>query len=234
MLEAYTTLGYLAARTSRVELLAWVTGVVYREPGMLAKLVTTLDVLSERAGVARHRRGVERGRVARARPAVPAARRAVRAAGGGAADLPADVGRRRRPVRGQALPARAHAQLAAAVTRPHPPILIGGGGEQKTLRLVAQYADACNLFAGAGPGAQARRAARALRGRRPRLRRDREDRDDAARPGPERREVDEMLSQLKHLAGLGVSEAHCIVPRVWETERLAQIGREIMPAAAQM
>src|SRR6476660_5134346 len=46
MLEAYTTLGYLAARTSKVELIAWVTAVVYREPGLLAKLVSTLDVLS--------------------------------------------------------------------------------------------------------------------------------------------------------------------------------------------
>src|SRR3954447_6742393 len=47
MLEAYTTLGYLAARTSKIQLLAWVTAVVYREPGLLAKMVTTLDVLSE-------------------------------------------------------------------------------------------------------------------------------------------------------------------------------------------
>src|SRR5262252_11099187 len=46
MLEAYTALGYLAACTSRIELLAWVTAVVYREPGMLAKCVTTLDVIS--------------------------------------------------------------------------------------------------------------------------------------------------------------------------------------------
>src|SRR5215475_2965254 len=46
MLEAYTTLGYLAARTRNVELLAWVTAVVYRDPGLLAKIVTTLDVLS--------------------------------------------------------------------------------------------------------------------------------------------------------------------------------------------
>ena len=47
MLEAYTTLGYLAARTSKVELLAWVTAVTYRDPGMLAKIITTLDVLSK-------------------------------------------------------------------------------------------------------------------------------------------------------------------------------------------
>ena len=59
MLEAYTTLGYLAARTSTVELLAWVTAVSYREPGMLAKLVTTLDVLSG-PGLAGYRRRLER------------------------------------------------------------------------------------------------------------------------------------------------------------------------------
>ena len=64
MLEAYTTLGYLAAVTERVELLAWVTAAVYREPGLLAKEVTTLDVLSQRPRLARHRRGVERGGVA--------------------------------------------------------------------------------------------------------------------------------------------------------------------------
>jgi len=61
MLEAYTALGYLAARTSRIELLAWVTVVAYREPGLLAKCVTTLDVLSGRPRMARHRRGLERG-----------------------------------------------------------------------------------------------------------------------------------------------------------------------------
>ena len=58
MLEAYTTLGYLAARTSRVELLAWVTAVSYRDPGLLAKIITTLDVLSRAArGSASARRG---------------------------------------------------------------------------------------------------------------------------------------------------------------------------------
>ena len=114
MLEAYTTLGYLAARTSTVELVSWVTAVVYREPGMLAKLVTTLDVLSGgRAWLGIGAAWNEAGG-ARPRAAVPADRRAVRAAGGDAADLPADVERRRRPVRRQALPAGAHAQLAAA------------------------------------------------------------------------------------------------------------------------
>ena len=115
MLEAYTTLGYLAARTSRIKLLGWVTAVVYREPGLLAKAVTTLDVLSEgRAWLgigAAWNEPEARG----LGPVVPADRRAVRAARGGAADLPADVERRRRPLRRHALPARAHPELAAVV-----------------------------------------------------------------------------------------------------------------------
>ena len=124
MLEAYTTLGYLAGRTQTVQLGALVTEMTYRHPGLLAKIVATLDVLS--------------------------GGRAVRAVGEDAADLPADVGPgQRRAVRGPALPARRDPVLAPQpLSRPHPEVLVGGGGERKTLRLVAQYADACNLFAG--------------------------------------------------------------------------------------
>ncbi len=93
MLEAYTTLGYLAACTSRAKLLTLVTGAVYRYPGVLAKIVTTLDVLSGGRGLAWHRRRLERGGVARARHPVPAGRRTIRAARGNLADLPADVAR---------------------------------------------------------------------------------------------------------------------------------------------
>ena len=69
MLEAYTALGWLAAKTERVKLLTMVTAVVYREPGLLAKAMTTLDVLSGGRVDPRHRRGVERGRGPRPRPA---------------------------------------------------------------------------------------------------------------------------------------------------------------------
>src|SRR5512146_3282527 len=89
MLEAYTTLGYVAACTSRAKLVTLVTGTVYRHPGVLAKIISTLDVLSGGRG-------------------------AVRAAGADPADLPADVARRRDPVRGAALPARPAAEPAAA------------------------------------------------------------------------------------------------------------------------
>ena len=124
MLEAYTTLGYLAAVTEKVELLAWVTAAVYREPGLLAKEVTTLDVLSRgRAWLGIGAAWNEEESV-RARAAVPAHGRAVRAAGGDAPDLPADVERQRRALRGEALPARPDPQLtpvgaAAASADPH-------------------------------------------------------------------------------------------------------------------
>ena len=118
MLEAYTTLGFLAGVTERVRLHVLVTAVVYREPGMLAKMVTTLDVLSGgRAGLGLGAAWNEDGS-AGSRRAVPFDEGAIRAPRGDAADLRADVERRRRGVRGDALQARAHAQLA---TEPQPP-----------------------------------------------------------------------------------------------------------------
>ena len=144
MLEAYTTLGFLAARTDRVRLGTMVSGVTFRPPALLVKAVTTLDVLSGgRAWL-----GSAPATTAR-RPRPWACRcpgpRAVRAAGGDPADRGPDVGRDDAPFEGR------HYRLggrwaARCPQRPRPPILIGGTGERKTLRLVAQYADACNLF----------------------------------------------------------------------------------------
>lgn len=145
MLEAYTTLGFLAARTSRVGLGTMVSAVTFRPPALLIKAVSTLDVLSGgRAGAVRDRRRAPRRRGAGDGPAVPAGGGTVRAAGG---DPPAgvpDVGRGRVAVRGGALPAGAPDREPAAGAASE-----GADrrrGERKTLRLVARYADACNVF----------------------------------------------------------------------------------------
>jgi F420-dependent oxidoreductase-like protein len=147
MLEAYTTLGYVAARTERMTLGVLVTGVMYRHPGLLAKIVTTLDVLSRgraRLGVGaswydREQRGL-------GVPVVPVAERFERLEETLRICLQMwsdDDG----PFHGR------HYQLAetlcvpAPISRPHPPILVGGGGERKTLLLAARYADASNVFA---------------------------------------------------------------------------------------
>ena len=146
MLEAYTTLGYVAGLTERMTLGVLVTGVMYRHPGLLAKIVTTLDVLS--GGRARLGIGAswyEREQRGLGVPVVPVAERFERLEETLQICLQMwsdDDG----PYQGR------HYQLAetlcvpAPISRPHPPILVGGGGEKKTLLLAARYADACNLF----------------------------------------------------------------------------------------
>jgi F420-dependent oxidoreductase-like protein len=147
MLEGYTTLGYVAAETERMTLGLLVTGVMYRHPGLLAKIVTTLDVLS--GGRARLGVGAswyEREQRGLGVPVVPVAERFERLEETLQICLQMwsdDHG----PFRGR------HYQLAeticspAPLSRPHPPIMVGGGGERKTLLLAARYADASNLFA---------------------------------------------------------------------------------------
>jgi F420-dependent oxidoreductase-like protein len=147
MLEAYTTLGYVAARTEHMTLGVLVTGVPYRHPGLLAKIVTTLDVLS--GGRARLGIGAswyEREQRGLGVPLAPVAERFERLEETLRICLQMwsdDDG----PFHGR------HYQLAETrcvpqpLSRPHPPILVGGGGERKTLRLVARYADACNVYA---------------------------------------------------------------------------------------
>jgi len=158
MLEAYTTLGFLAAHTKTVELQALVTGVTYRHPGLLAKIVTTLDVLSGgRAMLGIGAAWYEREHLGLGVPFPPLSERFERLEETLQIVLQMwsdDDG----PYEG------VHYRLAESIcsppplTRPHPPIMIGGSGEKKTLRFVAKYADACNLFAGPDTGPDALRA----------------------------------------------------------------------------
>ncbi|KRA28100.1 MULTISPECIES: LLM class F420-dependent oxidoreductase [unclassified Nocardioides] len=149
MLEGYTTLGYLAAATERVNLSLLVTGVTYRHPGLLAKVVSSLDVLSRgRAQLGIGAAWYDREHDGLGVPFPPLAERferleeTIRIVEQMWSD---DDG----PFEGN------HYQLAETICLPKPvrgrvPLMIGGQGERKTLRLVAQYADACNLFTGEG------------------------------------------------------------------------------------
>lgn len=153
MLEGYSTLSYLAAHTSTVELQLLVTGVTYRHPGLLAKIVSTLDVLSGgRAVLGLGAAWYEREHAAFGVPYPPLAERFERLEETlqivhqmWSDDDGPFVGK--------------HYRLAETINspqplrRPHPPIMIGGGGEKKTLRLLARYGDAGNLFAGPESGA---------------------------------------------------------------------------------
>jgi F420-dependent oxidoreductase-like protein len=146
MLESYTTLAYVAAKTDRLRLRTLVTGVTYRHPGLLAKTVTTLDVLSRgRAELGIGAAWYEREHIGLGVRFPPLAERFERLEE--ALQICLQMwSDENGPYDGR------HYQLAetlcvpAPISSPRPRILIGGGGERKTLRLVATYADACNLF----------------------------------------------------------------------------------------
>jgi F420-dependent oxidoreductase-like protein len=214
MMEGYSTLAFLAAHTESVRLGLLVTGVTYRHPGLLAKTVTTLDVLSEgRAQLGIGAAWYEREHKALGVPYPPTAERFERLEEALQVCLqmwdPANNG---------AYEGR-HYQLAETlcvpppVSSPRPSILIGGGGERKTLRLVARYADACNLF-GATP-AELSHKLDVLRRHCDDVGRDMADiritmlyRGAGLAPG----ETDLLLSQLSDMAKVGVQEAIVVPP----------------------
>ena len=146
MLEGYTALGYLAAVTERVRLGLLVTGVTYRHPGVLAKIVTTLDVLSKGRGeLGIGAAWYDREHVGLGIPYPDLSERFERL------EEALQICLQMWSDNDGAYEGT-HYQLAEtlnvpqSITQPHPPILIGGSGEKKTLRLVAKYAQACNLF----------------------------------------------------------------------------------------
>jgi F420-dependent oxidoreductase-like protein len=151
MLEGWTTLGYIAAATQRVKIGTLVTGVTYRHPGLLAQTATTLDVLSEgRSFFGVGAAWYEREHKALGVPFPPISERFERLEETLqiALQMWSDNDG---PYEGKYYQLAETICVPPPIQRPHPPILIGGTGEQKTLRLVAQYADACNLFAPDGP-----------------------------------------------------------------------------------
>ena len=146
MLEGYTTLGFIAGQTKRLKLGLLVTGVTYRYPGLLAKIIATLDVLSEgRAFLGIGAAWYEKEHLALGVPYPELKDRF------GMLEEAIQIceqmwSENDGPFEGK------YYSLAETICRPRviqtprPPILIGGGGEKKTLKLVAKYADACNLF----------------------------------------------------------------------------------------
>ncbi|MDQ1708720.1 MAG: hypothetical protein QOG49_105 [Frankiaceae bacterium] len=145
MLEAYATLAYLAARTESAQLGVLVTGVTYRHPGLLAKIVATLDVLSGgRAVLGIGAAWYAREHAALGVPFPPLAERFERL------EEALQICRQMWDPANDGPYAGKHYTLAETLCSPlplhRPDVMVGGAGERKTLRLVAQYADACNLF----------------------------------------------------------------------------------------
>ena len=233
MLEAYTTLGYLAAHTSRINLLAWVTAVVYREPGLLAKMVSTLDVLSEgRAwlGIGAAWNEEESRGIGLFFP--PMAERFERLEEALEICLQMwsdDDG----PYDGKHYHLERTLNSPQPLTRPHPPILIGGSGERKTLRLVARFASACNIFA----GPDLPHKLDVLRGHCDAVGRDYDEIEKTVLgpldPGPNGEKVDDLVSDMRRIAGLGVTHYHGSVPDAASLRAIQLLGERVVPVVAE-
>lgn len=234
MLEAYTALGYLAAKTERVKLLTVVTAVVYREPGLLAKAVTTLDVLSG----------------GRAMLGIGAAWNEEEARGLGLS-FPSTAERFERleealqickqmwseddgPYEGEHYRLERTLNSPQALSRPHPPILIGGAGERKTLRLVAEYADACNIF----DTPELAHKLEVLRDHCERLGRDYAEIEKTAQVrfdlGPHGERVEQTIEHLHELADLGIEVVHGTLVNVTRPGTLELMAERVIPAAAAL
>ncbi|HKT01774.1 MAG TPA: LLM class F420-dependent oxidoreductase [Rugosimonospora sp.] len=232
MLEAYTTLGFLAAHTTRAQLVTLVTGTVYRHPGILAKIVTTLDVLSGgRAWLGIGAAWNEEESVGLGIPFPPVAERFERLEETLQVCLQMWSGDDK-PYHGRHYQLERPLNSPQSLTRPHPPIMIGGSGERKTLRLVARYADACNLF-------PAPDVAHKLDVLREHCAREGRDYDSIRKTayyrfdvGPDGERVGQTIEDLQRLAGLGFDLALGQVVDVFSVTPLEIIGRDVIPAVS--
>jgi F420-dependent oxidoreductase-like protein len=236
MLEGYNALSYLAGVTGRVKLGTLVTGVHYRYPGLLVKTATTLDVLSGgRAylGIGagwneRESRGLgvpfpsTRERFERLEETLQIAQLMW------SGEVESYEGE--------------HYHLAEALnspqalSEPHPPIMIGGMGEQKTLKLVAQYADACNLFIYGGSDA-VRHKLGVLRGHCEDVGRDYEEiertglgtanlSEDAMKP-------EDVINLCREMNEAGIQHLIFNMPNINDIAPLETFGEKIIPAVAE-
>jgi F420-dependent oxidoreductase-like protein len=234
MLDAYSALNYFAGITQRVRLAALVTGVVYRHPGLLIKAVTTLDVLSRgRAELGIGAAWYEREALGLGVPFPPLKERferldeTLRIAHQMWSDDP-------KPFAGKHYQLQEPINRPRAISRPHPPIMIGGMGEKKTLRLVAQYADATNMFA-FGPAEELTRKLMVLRKHCESAGRDYDSIERTALTVIDLRTttVADALARCRELASAGIQRLIIMVPNAHEVEPLRTIGRELIPAVAE-
>ena len=227
--ESYTTLGYLAACTSHAALLTVVTGTVYREPGLLGKIVTTLDVLSDgRAWLGIGAAWSEEESRGLGIPFPPLAERFERL------EETLQICQQmwhgdEHPYNGKHYRLERPLNSPQSLSRPHPPIMIGGGGEKKTLLLVAKYADACNLVADGDPA----RKLGVLRRHCEAVGRDYETiYKTAYYPVDTGKGTARIIDELGRLAELGFDAAIGSVTGVWDITPLEVIGDEVIPVVA--
>ncbi len=237
MLEGYSALSYLAGVTRWAKLGTLVTGVIYRYPGILVKTATTLDVLSG----GRAYLGIGAGWNERE-------------AKGLGVPFPSTAERFERleealqiahqmwsgevaPYDGKHYHLEETLNSPQVLSNPHPPVMIGGMGEKKTLRLVARYADACNLFAYGGPDV-IRHKLDVLRGHCEDVGRDYEEIERTAlntvNLAPDGMTTEEVIGMCRALNEAGIDHLILNMPNVHEIRPLEVFGEEIIPAVASL
>ena len=234
MLEAYTTLGFIAGVTSRAKLIAIVTAAAYRHPGMLAKAVTALDVLSGgRAWLGIGAAWNEEEARGLGIPFPPLAERFERLEETLQICLQMWAGDTT-PYRGEHFQLERPLNSPQSLSRPHPPVMIGGMGERKTLRLVARYADACNLF----PTPEVGRKLDVLKAHCEAEGRNYDEIEKTCMfnfdAGENGEKLGPMIGRLRQLNKLGIQAAIGSVKDVWRIKPLEIIGRELIPAVADL
>jgi F420-dependent oxidoreductase-like protein len=236
-LEAYTTLGFLAARTERVRLMALATAASYRAPGLLAKIVTTLDILSGgRAMLAIGAGDYEDEATGLGLRFGPLSERfdlleetiqvCLRMWAGEHGD--------ERPFEGRHIRLARPLNVPQALHRPHPSILVAGSGEKRTLPLVARYGDACNLK----PTPDIPRQLELLRRLCDEAGTD-YDRIEKTAPfgfdvGERGEKVGELIEKLEWLGGMGIETVIGWVVGVDRIRPIEIMGREVIPAVAEL
>lgn len=237
MMESYTTLGYLAGLTEKALLGVMVTGVIYRLPSVLLKMVNTLDIVSG----------------GRAYLGIGAAWYEEESEGFGV-PYPSTSERfewledtlklshelwanDEISFEGKHFSAPKMTNNPRPLSEPHPRILIGGMGPRKTLRMVAQYGDACNFFEGAGME-RVQQAIDTLKGHCENLGRDYDEIEKTSlgtvHLSADNDSVESVLERLENLSEMGFTHAIFNMPNVYEITPLETFGKEIIPVAAEL
>ena len=234
MLEAYTTLGYIAGLTEKTYLGALVTGVIYRYPSVLMKMVNTLDILSGgRAYFGIGAAWYEEEAKGHGIPYPSTSERFEQlednlklAKALWSSDETSFTGRH--------FSAPAITNNPRPLSKPHPRIMIGGTGPKKTLRMVAQYADACNIGGWVGKE-NMQKALDTLKAHCDTLGRDYANIEKTSLSTVHLSEddtVDSVINRIKELSEMGFTHTIFNMPDVYTIKPLETFAKEILPAVA--
>jgi F420-dependent oxidoreductase-like protein len=231
MLEAYTTLGFIAAHTERAKLLTVVTGVLYRHPGLLAKAITTLDVLSGGRAILGVGAGWNEEESKGLGFPFPPMKERFELLEENIQYILQMWAEGDAPFKSAHFDASRLLNVPQVLSSPRPPIMIGGGGEKKTLRFVAKYADQCNLF-------NSPELEHKLDVLKQHCENEGRDYDSITKTvyhildiGENGEKTDELLKELERLNGLGIEVALGMVPHVHNQAVLEKFGTDVIPAA---